>query len=118
MMKAELKRIHSPDADLDVYYPDDPENFSLFLQLMIGPEGEDSEESFDILICTPKWILDNKKLEGVVLGRHMMIVFEYDFSIIKSVIFEQCQKCVGFDWQEISTKLSRFAHWEFEDYQP
>ena len=63
-MKAELKRIHSPDADLDVYYPEDPENFSLFLQLMIGPEGEDSEESFDILICTPKWILDNKRLEG------------------------------------------------------
>jgi hypothetical protein len=47
-MKAELKRIHNPDIDnLSEYYPNDPENFSFLLQAIVGPLGEDGEESFD-----------------------------------------------------------------------
>ncbi|MEU7142892.1 hypothetical protein ABZ942_25840 [Nocardia sp. NPDC046473] len=50
-MKAELKRIHSPDANLEKGpLPSD----ALFVQLMIGLIGGSGEESFDLVVCTPE----------------------------------------------------------------
>jgi hypothetical protein len=64
-MRANLKRIHSPDVfDLDKYYPEDPFNFNLFIEIFVGPYEKEGEESFGIEICTPKWwMLDNYKTE-------------------------------------------------------
>jgi hypothetical protein len=58
-MKAELKHLHSPDVhDLRSFKPDDPTNFSIFVQAMIGLEGDDASESFDLTVCTPTWLAD------------------------------------------------------------
>jgi hypothetical protein len=32
-----VRRFRSPDADLDRYVPDDPEDVGLLVQMMVGP---------------------------------------------------------------------------------
>lgn len=117
-MKAKLKRLHSPDIDIQTYWPEDMQNFSFLLQAMIGPDDSDGEESFDIEVCTPEWLRSQYSSEDIIMGRHLLIVFDYDFDRIKSYISRYCDQCQGENWDEISLKLGRIGRWEFEDYTP
>ena len=116
-MKAEIKWIHSPDVEeLSNYFPEDPENFCLFLQLMVGPAGQEGEESFNIEICTPKWLAEHYKKEDMVLGRHRLIVFEYNYKRFSAYLEKIVGNCWGDNWKEVAEKVARIGHWEFEDY--
>ncbi|HTH49798.1 MAG TPA: immunity 8 family protein [Candidatus Limnocylindria bacterium] len=114
-MRAQLKHLHSPDVDLREYRPAEVDNFSFLLQAMIGPEGTDASESFDIVVCTPKWLSSSRN--DPLWGRHMMIVLNYDLGKIRQIISSYCSSCVGNDWQSIASLLSRIGKWEFEDYR-
>jgi hypothetical protein len=117
MMQAELKRLHSPDVqDLKNYHPEEPDNFGFLLQAMIGPAGGEGEESFDMVVCTPEWINRNHAGE-IVLGRHHVIVFEYNYERLAGYIAAYAQECTGETWQEVAQLLGRLGKWEFEDYR-
>lgn len=117
-MKAEIREFHSPDVyDLSNFVPDDGEKFAFLLQVMVGPEGEEGEESFDIEVCTPKWLAETYDQNEVVFGRHRLIVFKYDFEKISSAIRKYIgDHCTGDTWEEVAEKIARIGHWEFEDY--
>jgi hypothetical protein len=116
-MRAELKRLHSPDIEnLRDYLPKDQHNFGFLLQLIAGPLSEPGEESFDVFVCTPEWIELHHPPTEIVIGRHILIVFEYDFDRLFRFLQEYFSRCSGSTWQEIAVKLSRLGKWEFEDY--
>ena len=116
MIKAELKSLHSPDADLVSYRPERERCFSIFVEAMIGPEGEDSSDSFGIEVCTPAWLESECLSWGGVFGRHLLIVPSYDYDEIFKLIRRRCEECAGEDWMETASCLSRIGRWEFEDY--
>jgi len=116
-MKAELKRLHSPDVEnLITYIPDDPDSFSFLLQTFVGPKGEEGEEAFDIEVCTPAWLSENYREEDIVIGRHLLIVFNYDYERIFQRIKLYVESCSGDTWDEVAQKVGRIGKWEFEDY--
>lgn len=118
-MKAKLKEIYSLELThpLEAFWPEDESNFGISVRLMIGPEDSAGSESFDILVCTPDWIKSQYSEEKCVWGRHMLIVLDYDFALIKREIERYIAGCVGEDWQTIARKLSGMGAWEFEDYK-
>jgi hypothetical protein len=114
-----LKRLHSPDTmDLESFSPADSAAFSLLLQAMFGPAGAAGEESFDILVCTPRWLAKEVERTGVLVGRHHLVVSKFDLAQIHTFLANYAQHCVGTTWEEAATKLSRLGKWEFEDYRP
>ena len=117
-MKAELKGVHSPDVD-DVrkYSPPDPVNFAVLIQALIGPMGEPGAESFNIEVCTPRWLETQLDGEGAIFGRHLLVVRNYDYEAIVKKIERFLDLCTGSDWPEIARKVSRIGLWEFEDYE-
>lgn len=116
-MNAELKRVHCPDIDsLEKFSPDNPETFCILLQAMVGPEGEEGEESFDIEVCTPKWLEESLGVTDVVLGYPFLIVREYHYDRIIEAIKDFLKTCSGNNWNEVALKVSRLGKWEFEDY--
>ena len=116
-MDAELKRLHSPDVyDLKGYQPESPDKFGFLLQAMVGPKGGDCEESFDIEVCTPKWLEEAYGTDDVLIGRHRLIVQEYSYPRIINAIKGFLKGCSGENWKEVAEKVSRLGKWEFEDY--
>ena len=117
-MQAKLKEFYCLDFDLNSYWPEETDNFSFWVRAMIGPDDGEGAESFDIQVCTPKWLQAKYSEEETLFGRHMLIVFEYDLERIKQKISKYCAGCSGENWQELANKLGRIGHWEFEDYKP
>ena len=115
-MKAEVRRFHSPDiTDLDAYMPPDPTNFAFQLQVMAGPKGAAGEESFDLEVCTPAWLNERLRTDKVVMGRHHLIVADYNWNRISAFITKWVGNREGDTWQEVALKVGRLGHWEFED---
>lgn len=116
-MRAKITNIYSPDIyNLSRYHPDDPEKFSFLLQVFVCPIDGEGEESFSIEVCTPKWLIDNFSKNDVVVGRHLLIVFEYNYERIVNKIRSHVDRCSGDNWRELAEKIGRIGKWEFEDY--
>jgi hypothetical protein len=118
-MRAQLRRLHSPDIEnLASYTPNRSDGFGFLLQVMAGPQGREGEESFDVFVCTPEWLKENRGASDVVVGRHHLIVFRYDYDRLKRFLEGYCYQCSGETWQEVAQQLGRLGKWEFEDYKP
>jgi Immunity protein 8 len=117
-MRAELRRLHSPDIDDLASYAPSQGTFGFLLQVMAGPQGGEGEESFDVLVCTLEWLKQNRSRTDLIIGRHYLIVFEYDYERLRSFIDGYCSQCSGETWQKVAERLGRLGKWEFEDYKP
>lgn len=118
-MKAELKRLHSPDiADLRSFMPAAPDRFSFLLQMIVGPFGQEGEESFDAVVCTPSWLKIEVDRCGIMAGKHYIFMNTYNYDKLVKYIESCCNKATGDSWQEIAEQLQCLGRWEFENYQP
>jgi hypothetical protein len=118
-MRAEIKDMWSPDVDdLEAYQPEDSDCFGLALDLMIGPHELDGMESFQLTLCTPQWLIGKYSRDDVIIGRHFLIVFEYNYDRIVHRIRSYVEHCTGDTWHEVAEKVARLGLWEFEDYVP
>ncbi len=118
-MKAEIKTLFSLDIEthLQDYKPEDTSNFGFWLRMIIGEKDKEGEESFDIFICTPKWLLANYSEEDIIYGYHHLIVFKYDFHEIKEKLETYVNDLSGSTWDDIANKISLIGKWEFLDYK-
>lgn len=117
-MKAKLKELYSPEAyNLAEFCPEEPDNFCILVSAIVGPEDSKGEESFNIQVCTPKWLCSYlDKCNGIMPGRHFLFVLEYDYEKIYDKIKRLIESCSGSNWNEVAEKVARIGHWEFEDY--
>jgi hypothetical protein len=115
-MRAELKFLHSPDADpLQNFAPTGP--FGILVTAMIGPHAEEGCESFDFMLCTPEWFASHMR-SGIEMGRHHLFVRDFDYSRLEQYVRDYCGKCgEANSWPALAEKLSRLGMWEFEDYK-
>jgi len=103
--------------DLENYVPEDPEIFRFGVQVTVGAEGEEGVDSFDIKVVSPKWILFNGT-EKIFMGRHYLIMLNYDFDRLKNFIVSYIESCTGNTWKEVADKVGRLGKSEYEDYEP
>ncbi|WP_157548061.1 Imm8 family immunity protein [Micromonospora sp. ATCC 39149] len=115
-MKAEIRHIVSPDVDMDLPDLSCPSDFCALVQMTVGPKGELSGESFDIVVCTPAWIGRRVAEHGPLIGRHYLIVENFQPEAIKHFLYRQIDSLEGSSWLELAAKIGRIGRWEFEDY--
>ncbi|SRR6266702_2037407 len=117
-MRAELKSITSADVNFDTYNPEDEDCFSFPIEMVIGYEGGQGGNLFQMIVCTPAWISRENQGKAAVIGTELLIVFRYDWPAILSAIQDLVSGCTADDWPTLAQKLSRFADWEYSDYRP
>jgi hypothetical protein len=117
-MQAEIRHLLTPDINPDTYVPDDPDRFAFLVQMLAGPAGEPSEESFQFEVCTPGWLHQQVQRDGPLNGRHHVIVDTFNWPALQTYFQHLVTSCTGADWHEVATKLARYGYWEFEDYTP
>jgi hypothetical protein len=116
-MKAIVKSmwVDSLTVEPDSYVPENPENFSLWIEVRVGPDNSSGADDYRVLVCTAEWLRQN--VWEPRWGRHMLIVREYDHSTIEKCIRDYIAECTGDEWGVVAEKIARNLFWEFEDYQ-
>jgi hypothetical protein len=114
-MRARLKSLRSDDIpDLHRFRPADPSAFAVPLVLEVGPLGLKGRERFDLLAATPAWLLERHGRAGAVLGRGLLLVFEWDYARVRAFLARKVEACTGRNWPEVARAVSRIAEWEGE----
>jgi hypothetical protein len=92
--------------------------FSINVSVEIGPSDADSAELYSFQIVTPKYLAKQIEREDVIFGRHLLIVNSYNEEQIKNRIQKFLDTLIGYkSWSDVSEKISRHGHWEFEGYK-
>ena len=84
----------------------------------VGPAGEEGAESFAFTVCSPRWLAEQQLPKGFAFQRYTLLIERWDADLVERAIEDLCRRTEGDTWREVATKLSRFGHWEFEDYRP
>jgi hypothetical protein len=115
-MRASLKSLYSPDVgNLQTFQPVD--DFGILVQMLAGPYGGKGAESFDFILCTPGWLLKEVEKKRIIIGRHHIIVDQYDYRELWKFLEKQCLTSEGNTWEEVASKLSVIGGWEFDNYR-
>ncbi len=120
MIRAEIKAIlciDGPIQDFSEYRPDDPTSFSCTLELLVGPHLEPASETFGLTLCTPRWLIENHGQDDVIIGRNLLIVFDFNRPRIVQWLNRYIERCTGETWEDVARRVSYIGSWEFEDYQ-
>lgn len=115
-MRAAVRRFHSPDVDLEAFRPDDRADVGVLVQVIAGPANGPGEESFDVVVCTPKWLTDRLDDLTPLIGRHHLIVRSWDWPRIRLFLVGQVAANDAPTWPQLAAKIGRIGKWEFEDY--
>ena len=111
-MRAELKLLHSPDLpDPEHNRPQDPGNFRILVQALIGVAGQEAADTFDFLVCTPAWLAAH--VSEPLPARGYLIVPAYDYARIHAAISRLCDQATGPDWSALAAQLSLYGRWEY-----
>ncbi|WP_321306157.1 Imm8 family immunity protein [Marinifilum fragile] len=118
-MKVELIHYWNSEDEVDrPFFPKEKDNFCINFQFLVGEKGKEGTEYFQVLICTPKWILKNEKDKKIISSRHRLIVFEYDQKSIVNYIKHYLSNINEDTWDAVVKKIERIAKSEYEDYIP
>jgi Immunity protein 8 len=117
-VRARLLRLHVPDAEsLKEYVPEDPEAFGLLVQAMVGPDDGPGEESFDFVVCTPRWFDARPFDKGFAWPRHHLFLKRWDYATVERAIGDVVGHAEGADWSSVANQIARYGCWEFDDYR-
>jgi len=117
-VRAELRRLHSPDADpLRDYEPEDPRDFGIYVQALVGPSGGPGEESFEFVVCTARWFDAQPFDKGFAWPLHHLFLKRWDYATVERAINDAVTRAEGPDWSSVAAQIARYGGWEFADYR-
>lgn len=115
MSKPVLKNINFGTVNLEAYSPEKPHNFCVWLTLLIGPAGAEGGHLFQVGICTPTWLAHLLSREQICCLKNMLLVENFDFSLIQRKIAGIVDSSERATWEESVQVLARYFSWEFEN---
>jgi hypothetical protein len=115
-IRAELKSLICSDFDMRVYVPETPDTFAFWVEMEIGPLGQEGSDLFQVLVCTPRWLEKEVHKWGSQWSRGKLVVNSYSFDELKNFLSRTIGSIEGRDWAEVSSKIRLLAEWEFEGY--
>jgi hypothetical protein len=74
-------------------------------------------ETFDFMVCKAKG-LERELERGDFFAVHYVSVKKYDYRKLRQMIEKLGASCMADTWNKAAEKLSKYAHWEFDGYNP
>lgn len=129
---AQVKAIFyfGPEAakDAAMFSPSDPTNFVVGVQVLIGSEGDDLADSFDLQVCSPLWFAAEVANGGefnrgaplgmpgaIAVGSGLWFMQRWDQGEFESAVRFLCATySPAPDWGSLASRIGRQIPWEYD----
>ena len=116
-MKAEIKAYERTDnEDLSSYEPEDKQVFGFTLLFSIGIKGQKGADYFEVDVASPGFL--EHLLPQPFFLRHTVLATYYNIPTTVALMTQYVEALEEESWEQLASKISRVARWQFEDYQP
>ena len=121
MDKIILKGISVGGDSLIENQPENPNFFSLYITLSVGHENMGGSSLYELHVCSIEWLdYAIKYTENRTFwGRNSLIIERFDEDVIVKVVNEKLNEIseyCGKNKNSPEETFSRYAYWEFEDF--
>lgn len=123
-MIPKVKDLYSVEhLDLSTYKPES-RAFIVGVELVVGDQGQEGGTNFALAVVSPSFLeaqlTSNEpfvgKKDGMIAGRHLLIVSEWNYAKLVRWIEETVASCADEVEERALEKLARYFYWEFEDF--
>ena len=83
--------------------PHAPDEFGVLVQAMVGPVDGEGEESYDFVVCTPRWFDAQPFDKGFAWTRHHLFLKRWDYAIVERAIGDVVRRAEGEDWSSVAS---------------
>ena len=113
---AHLKMLFSVDlGDVDKDIPEDPEDFCILVQALIGTDPDDAAaDTFSLLVCTASRVPGHIPAGQALSGRSYLFLRRWDIHLVRRTIEGWCQAAAAESWEQVAERLCRYMDWEYE----
>ena len=94
----------------------DPERGGGWVRFVVGIDEGPGDESFDVLVCAPRWLKERISQDGPVLGRHILVTCQLELREAVAFLTRRFEEELADDWASLGERLSQLGSWEFENY--
>jgi hypothetical protein len=115
VIQLEVKRLSSPDVEVDRWEPKAKDDVYFVLELEIGIVGDRRADLFHVIVATPEGLRRFATTE-VISERSTLVLADFSWPLTHKTIKNIVQRCESPGWAESLVKLQRYFHWEYEDY--
>ena len=115
-MRASLRGFYSSDVDLAAWRPDDGENFSIGVTAS-SARATRAGRRCSTSTCAPHAGVEHPPEKNFDFVRSTLLMQRWDYQTLQRALEDLCLRTAGADWNEVARRLSRYGHWEFEDYR-
>ncbi|MCA1032517.1 immunity 8 family protein [Bacillus timonensis] len=97
-------------------YGNELDDFTIDIQVDIGPKEGEGSETFSLTVCSPKRLektLKERPYE-VEIGRGLLIMVDFNIDVIENTIIKIIDNCKRPTWEAVSQALSTYFYGEFD----
>ena len=98
-------------------YGTELDDFTVDIQVDIGPKSGEGSETFSLTVCSPKRLEKTLKVRPneVEIGRGLLIMIDFNVNIIEDTIEQIVKSCKRPTWIAASQALSSYFYGEYDN---
>jgi hypothetical protein len=109
--------------------PSDPTDFGFHAQVLIGETSNDLSDSFDVVVCSPRWMEGQVAAgrweqfrggglraipDSVAVGAGIWFMQRWDRADFETALRAVCEQfSPGPDWGSLASRIGRLIPWEY-----
>lgn len=112
----QIRAVYADHVNLQAWIPDSLEAINIKITIEIGIKGEVGTNNFYFTLTTPESLRSRADEKYFILENRTIVVGYFDFKFLIKGLNSMVESCQSSSFEESCILLTRYFHWEYEDY--
>lgn len=112
----QIRAVYADHVNLHAWIPASLEAINIKITMEIGIKGEIGTNNFSFTLTTPESLRSRADEKYFILENRTIVVGYFDYQSLMKGLNSIVEGCQANSFEESCILLTRYFHWEYEDY--